>query len=146
MRYRVPMLFALAALLMGAAGPVTCSQQLADDNAKLLDIAKKVRAGAQMAAQDLQGAIDLLCQNGNTINNGVINIKTVVAAGGPGPKTSQNLAAADKALAVLNGICSNSPGVGNPVTLAGLFRQGYAAYLAAKSSAANATTAAANGS
>lgn len=146
MRYRVPILFALAALLMGAAGPVTCSQQLADDNAKLLAIAAKVRAGARMAAQDLQAGIDLLCSNGNAVNNGVINIKAVVAAGGSGPKTTQNLKAADAALAALNGVCSNSPGVGNPVTLAGLFRQGYAAYLAAKSSAASATTAAANGS
>lgn len=126
--------------------PATCSQQLADDNAQLLALAAKVRAGAQMAAQDLQAGIDLLCSNGNAVNNGVLNIKSVVAAGGPGPKTSANLAAADKALAALNAVCSASPGVGNTVTLAGLFRQGYAAYLAAKSSAASATVAAANGS
>ncbi len=137
---------AMIVIAVAAVLPVTCSQQLADDEAKLLAIAGKVRAGAQMAAQDLQAGIDLLCSNGNAVNTGVINIKAVVATGGPGPKTSQNLAAADKALVVLNGVCSASPGVGNRVTLAGLFRQGYAAYLAAKSSAASATTAAANGS
>jgi hypothetical protein len=145
MRSRNAFLFAALMLFSGAAGPVTCSQRLADDEAKLFVIAGKVRAGVRMAAQDLQGAIDLLCANGNTINNGVINIKSAVAAGGPGPKTDANLKIADQALNALNGVCSASPGVGNPVTLAALFRQGYAAYLAAKSSAASATAAAANG-
>ncbi len=146
MRYRPILVLAALVLFSGAAGPVTCSQRLQDDEAALLRFATKVRAGVAMAAQDLQLGIDLLCQNRETINSGVQNIKDVVKAGGPGPKTSANLAAADASLAVLTNVCNASPGVGNPVTLASLFRQGYAAYLAAKNSANVATAAAANGS
>lgn len=139
-------LFIIAALfaLSGAAGPVSCSQRVADDEAKLLALAQQVRAGAAVAAQDIQSGIDLLCNNGAAVNAGVQGIKSVIASGGPGPKTSQNLAAADKSLAVLNGVCSQPSGSSSGTLLA-LFRQGYAAYLAAKNAANLATANATNG-
>lgn len=145
MRYRPILVLAALVLFSGAAGPVTCSQQLADDEAALLRFATKVRAGVAMAAQDIQSGIDLICANRATISRGADNIRDIIRAGGAGPKTSANLAALDNSLATLNNVCNGSPGVGSPVTLASLFRQGYAAYLAAKASANAATVSAANG-
>lgn len=145
MRYRLTLVLAGSVLLMGAAGPVTCSQQAQDDEARLLALATQIRAGAAVGAQAIQSGFDVLCANGGAVNAGVQNIKSVIAAGGPGPKTSANLAAADKSLAVLNNACNASPGASSSA-LVSLFREGWAAYLAAKnySNAANAT--ASNGS
>ena len=144
MRYRIILTFLGSALLMGAAGPVTCSQQALDDEARVVALIAQIRAGAAVAAQDIQSGLDLICSNSSKIADGAQNIKNVVSAGGPGPKTSQNLNAIDKALTTVNTVCSQSPGTAGP-TLTSLILRGWTAYLSAKDSANKAQATASSG-
>lgn len=132
----------VAAGALALAGCTTA--QLQQIEADALAVAAKIRAGARVAAADVKAALDGVCNNGAAINAGVQNVKAAIAGLGSGPKTQQNLNAADRSLAVLNAACAAAPG-GTTSSVVALFQQGYAAYLAAKNAANAATAAAAKG-
>lgn len=122
---RFPLLALAALLLMGAAGPATCSLQ--NEEANLLALAGQVRANIPVAVDKLQGGIDSLCSRRDAVNGAAQDAKAVIAQGGMGPNARQNTAIVNKSLGTLDSVCAASPGASGPA-LARLFMEGLAAY------------------
>lgn len=126
MRYRVPLIAVAAVLLMGAAGPATCTLQ--NEEANLLALAGQVKAKLPVAVASLQQGITSLCLRRDSVATAAEAAKVLMAQGGTGPKTTQNIALTDKSISTLDSVCAASSATSSGPALAQLFMEGLAAY------------------
>lgn len=133
------------AVMLGGCNTVLFQQDVAALEAKAATLAAKIKAGITVVADDVKSTLDGVCAQGAQINNGVQQIQSGLQQLGNGPKTAQNIAATNAALTTLNSACAAAPPAGSTTSLIALFKQGWAAYLAAKNAATAATASASNG-
>lgn len=108
---------AAAALGLFAVSAGGCdSTTIAADEAKVAQVAAAVKKGVTVTTDAIVSAINSACGHLGDINADKAAVQAVIAGAArtPGPKTAQNLARVDQAVAAASGICSQSAaGTGN---------------------------------
>lgn len=107
---------AAVACVIGLTG---CDQtSIAAQEAQVGQVVAAIKNGAKVTTDSLVSGINIACSRLGDVNASKIAVQAVIAGAAktPGPKTAQNLARVDQAVAAANAICSQSTmGTGNTV-------------------------------
>lgn len=117
---RKVILVVLAALFVSACSTAQLNKfqsEVADAEARTAAVAQSIRAGIKVAVADIQAASTFICGQLPVAQQGFVSV-VAVAGPNPGPKTTQNLNAANAAIYGVGQYCSGSRGNGTQVILA----------------------------
>jgi len=96
-----------------------CDQaSIAAQEAQVGQVVAAIKRGAQVTTDAVVSGINVACSRMGDVNANKIVVQSVIAGAArtPGPKTAQNLARVDQAVAAASAICSQSTmGTGNTV-------------------------------